>query len=95
MNSNINDTKIMFQQGFFNFPGQEQSAGPPRGDDVFVPLSVTLEEMYNGAEVNYVRQKLVPETTSGWRRCNCQMVMKQVQQGMMIQMVQEEVSDAL
>jgi len=80
-------------QGFFNFPGQEQNAGPQRGDDVFVPLSVTLEEMYNGAEINYVRRKLVPETAPGTRKCNCQIVMKQVQQGMMIQMVQEEVCE--
>lgn len=82
-------------QGFFNFPGQEQNAGPQRGDDVFVPLSVTLEEMYNGAEINYVRRKLVPETAPGTRKCNCQIVMKQVQQRMMIQMVQEEVVNQL
>lgn len=71
--------------------GDEES---PRGEDVNMELWTSLEELYNGAFVEVLRNKAVVKPASGTRKCNCRHEMRTVQMGQgRFQMFQEKVCD--
>merc|ERR1712212_196207 len=66
---------------FGDFFGGGQQAEAPRGDDVVVPLLVTLEELYGGTEVKLTMTEKSVRDAPGTRECNCHMEMRTVQRG--------------
>jgi len=81
--------------GFGFGGGQERgSRDIPRGGDVVMPVECTLEELYVGNFVEFVRNKPVARPASGTRKCNCrqEMVTRQMGPGR-FQMTQQQVCD--
>jgi len=92
------DPFASFFGDFFSFGGdgggRNENRDRPKGGDVVMDLFVTLEEVFNGNFVEIVRNKPVPKTASGTRKCNCRMEMKTSQIGPgRFQMSQEQVCD--
>ena len=70
--------------GGFAFPGgfpfgQPQQQETPRGDDIVVPLLVTLEELFLGTKVTLIQTEKSVRDAPGTRDCNCRIEMKTVQ----------------
>uniref|UniRef100_A0AC35UIH9 J domain-containing protein n=1 Tax=Rhabditophanes sp. KR3021 TaxID=114890 RepID=A0AC35UIH9_9BILA len=63
---------------FDDFFGNGQQEEVRRGQDVCMPLSVTLEEAYNGAIISIERVKSVYVKTGGKRKCNCHHEMQMI-----------------
>jgi len=67
---------------FFNFGfgfggnGGRQNTDTPKGEDVVLKITVTLEELYSGNFVDIVRNKPIPKPASGTRKCNCRREMR-------------------
>jgi DnaJ family protein B protein 11 len=63
----------------------------PKGDDVVLDLHVTLEDLYNGAEIPTVRDKAVHVPAPGKRRCKCRqkLTTRQIGPGMIQQFTQQ------
>eukprot|EP00039_Didymoeca_costata_P000439 m.45546 g.45546 ORF g.45546 m.45546 type:complete len:356 (+) comp10261_c0_seq2:116-1183(+) len=81
--------------GMFRFQrGGDQRDDVPKGDDVKIPLIVTLEQLYDGDVVEVVRVKPVPKEGEGTRECKCRKEMKTMQLGPgRFQMVQQKVCE--
>ena len=70
--------------GGFPFPGgfpfgQQQQQEAPRGDDIVVPLLVTLEELFLGTKVTLIQTEKSVRDAPGTRDCNCRIEMKTIQ----------------
>ena len=70
--------------GGFPFPGgfpfgQQQQQETPRGDDIVVPLLVTLEELFLGTKVTLIQTEKSVRDAPGTRDCNCRIEMKTIQ----------------
>lgn len=78
----------------FHFGGNEGHQDIPRGANIVVELSVTLEELYTGNFVEITRYKPVLKPASGTRQCNCrqEMVTRSLGPGR-FQMMQQTVCD--
>ncbi|KAI6655553.1 DnaJ-like protein subfamily B member 11 [Oopsacas minuta] len=92
------DVFSSFFGGFgFGFGGGQRQGHheTPRGADVLLEVLVTLEELYNGEFVEFLRSKPVYQETSGTRKCRCtsKMVTRQLGPGQ-FQMFPEEVCDS-
>uniref|UniRef100_A0A914DGW5 DnaJ homolog dnj-20 n=2 Tax=Acrobeloides nanus TaxID=290746 RepID=A0A914DGW5_9BILA len=83
--------------GDFGFFGGERGGHDdetPKGADIVVDLSASLEEVYNGNFVQTKRRKSVYKETSGSRKCNCRNEMRTQQLGAgRFQMFQVQVCD--
>uniref|UniRef100_T1IYX8 J domain-containing protein n=1 Tax=Strigamia maritima TaxID=126957 RepID=T1IYX8_STRMM len=80
--------------GFFQTGNKEQNREIPRGADIVMDISVTLEELYSGNFVEVVRNKPTIKPAKGTRKCNCrqEMVTRQLGPGR-FQMMQQNVCD--
>jgi len=80
---------------FFGFGGGNQrKRGKPKGENVVMPIDITLEEVYNGEFIEIVRYKPVPKPEKGTRKCNCREEMKTIQMGPgRFQMIPKRVCD--
>ncbi|KAJ8729283.1 hypothetical protein PYW08_000864 [Mythimna loreyi] len=92
---NNNDPFASFFGDFgFHFGGEQQQHETPRGADIVMDLTVTLEELYNGNFIEITRNKPVIKPASGTRKCNCrqEMVTRNLGPGR-FQMMQQTVCD--
>ncbi|KAI8428097.1 hypothetical protein MSG28_002369 [Choristoneura fumiferana] len=92
---NNNDPFASFFGDFgFHFGGEPQQHETPRGADITMQLSVSLEELYNGNFIEITRNKPVIKPASGTRKCNCrqEMVTRNLGPGR-FQMMQQTVCD--
>ncbi|KAI1292324.1 DnaJ -like protein subfamily B member 11 [Halotydeus destructor] len=80
----------------FGFGGDDrhQQREVARGNDVVMDLWVTLEELYSGNFVEFVRNKAIYKPSRGTRKCNCrqEMVTRSLGPGR-FQMMQQTVCD--
>ncbi|CAL4059590.1 unnamed protein product, partial [Meganyctiphanes norvegica] len=78
----------------FGGGGGNRDQETPKGGDIVMDISVTLEELYVGNFVEMVRNKPVARAASGTRKCNCrqEMVTRQLGPGR-FQMTQQQVCD--
>jgi len=67
-----------FGDMFGNMFGQQQTE-TARGDDIVVPLLITLEELYSGKIINLIKTEKVIRDAPGYRQCNCRIEMKTIQ----------------
>jgi len=84
--------------GGFQFPGGFNPFGQAeeqivRGDDIVVPLLLTLEELFSGTKITLNTVEKSARDAPGDRDCNCRMEMRTVQRGMQLEMHQHEVCD--
>eukprot|EP00899_Mesostigma_viride_P003558 jgi/Mesvir1/13202/Mv06161-RA.1 len=68
----------------FGFGGGEEEERTPKGEDVILPLRVTLKDLYLGSTIVVHREKVVSKPAPGKRKCNCKnkMVNEQIGVGM-------------
>ncbi|KAJ6816594.1 dnaJ protein ERDJ3B-like [Iris pallida] len=71
--------------------GEEEEEKIPKGDDVIVDLSATLEDLYMGGSLKVWREKNVIKPAPGKRRCNCRNEVhhRQIAPGMFQQMTEQ------
>lgn len=94
MMNNADPFASFFGDFGFHFGGEQQQHETPRGADVIMKLTVTLEELYNGNFIEITRNKPVMKPASGTRKCNCrqEMVTRNLGPGR-FQMIQQTVCD--
>ena len=68
---------FQFPGGFNPFGQQEQEE--VRGDDIVVPLLVTLEELFSGTTITLNTVEKSARDAPGERDCNCRMEMRTIQ----------------
>ncbi|KAM7276712.1 hypothetical protein ACFE04_018578 [Oxalis oulophora] len=87
MGMNMQD---IFSQ-FFGGGQTEEEEKIVKGDDVFVELDATLEDLYMGGSLKVWREKNVIKPAPGKRRCNCrnEVYHKQIGPGMFQQMTEQ------
>ncbi|KAG6552764.1 hypothetical protein Mapa_005712 [Marchantia paleacea] len=77
----------------FGFGGDDENEEDktPKGNDVYVDLYVTLEDLYIGNSLRVWREKSVLRPASGKRKCNCKnkVMHKQIGPGMFQQYTQQ------
>ena len=79
----------MFGQ-MFGFGQQQEEVR--RGQDIVVPLLVTLEELYSGTVISVTATEKQVRDAPGFRDCNCRLEMRQQQVAPgQFQMYQEQV----
>ncbi|XP_026468309.1 dnaJ homolog shv-like [Ctenocephalides felis] len=78
----------------FHFDTGDQRHETPKGANIVMDLTVSLEELYNGNFVEITRNKPVIKPASGTRKCNCrqEMVTRNLGPGR-FQMIQQTVCD--
>ena len=79
----------MFGGMFGQRRGGRESGEAPKGPAVETDIQVTLEQIYVGDFIEFLRAKPVPKQAPGERDCNCRNEMRTVQSGRgMVQMQQ-------
>lgn len=87
------DIFAQFFGGGFGFGGQqEEEEQTLRGDDIRIPLQLTLKDLYVGASLQVTRDKNVIKPAAGKRECNCKqkMVTRQLGPGMFQQYTHQQ-----
>lgn len=76
----------------FHFGGEQQQHQTPKGANILMHLSVTLEELYRGNFIEITRNKPVMKAAKGTRKCNCrqELVTRNLGNGR-FQMIQQNV----
>uniref|UniRef100_A0A7S0US37 J domain-containing protein n=1 Tax=Polytomella parva TaxID=51329 RepID=A0A7S0US37_9CHLO len=78
--------------GFGGFGGRPQEEEVRKGSNVVVDLKVTLDDLYNGREIAFLRDKTIMKEGSGTRQCKCRnkMMTRQLGPGMFQQYQTQE-----
>jgi DnaJ homolog subfamily B member 11 len=85
------DIFSQFFGGGFGFGGMQEEE-PPRGDDIYSELEISLKDLYLGGHFRVIRDKGVLRPAPGKRQCNCRqkVVTRQLGQGMFQQFTTRE-----